>query len=242
MSRLGLSKGSQSARLCCSRLCFCSCSEPGKAWDLFLKTVQQETGVWCCQRRATHAAAAPGWASGTAHRAVRPPALRAAGEGQRSGWRDTARRSSLRGTCHRALGAPRPPFAFSGLAACLAAAAAPPRLAGDPRRLTGGREGGGAPVLSGWGPRPATAPRPGLSQLSLGRSSPGSAARTRRAARRRGRGAPPRDAAPPRCTHSHPQAAGPELPGGERGGRSTPGTLSPVKSLELGRETSARCG
>lgn len=57
------------------------------------------------------------------------------------------------------------------------------------------REGGRASVLSGWGPGPATAtdtaPRPGLSQLSLGRSSPDSAAGTRRAARRRGRGAPP---------------------------------------------------
>lgn len=55
VSRLGLSKGSQSARICCSLLCFCSCSEPGEAWDLFLKMVQQETGVWCCQRRTTHA-------------------------------------------------------------------------------------------------------------------------------------------------------------------------------------------
>lgn len=154
--------------------------------------------------RVRRAAAAPGWASGTAHRAVRPPALWAAGEGQRSGWRDTARRSSLRGTCHRALGAPRPPFAFSGLAACLAAAAAPPRLAGDPLRLTGRREGERRCCRAG-APRPATAQRPGLSQLSLGRSSPGSAARTRRAARRRGRGAPPGDAAPPRCTHPTPR-------------------------------------
>lgn len=102
-------------------------------------------------------------------------------------------------------------------------------------------------MLSGWGRRPATTPRPGLSLLSLGRSSPGSAARTRRAARRRGRGAPPGGCGPAQVhTHTpHPQAAGPGLPGGERGRSQHTRDPEPCKEPGAGaldKRSLPRCG
>lgn len=97
-------------------------------------------------------------------------------------------------------------------------------------------------MLSGWGPASrhraeagsvSTQPRPLLPRLCGEDPACGQTA---------GAGGAAGGCGPAQVHTPHPQAAGPGLPGGERGGRSTPGTLSPVKSLELGRETSARCG
>lgn len=185
-------------------------------------------------------AAAPGWASGTAHRAVRPPALRAAGEGQRSGWRDTAQRSSLRGTCHRALGAPRPPPPFAFFRTCSLSGG---RCSSSPARW-GSPPADGKEGVAGGGERRSCRAGARVPPPLRGRVCLNSASAAPPPALRRGPGVRPdgggggrrRGMRPHPGAHTpHSQAAGPGLQGRERGGRSTLGTLSRVKSLELGR-------
>lgn len=189
-------------------------------------------------------AAAPGGASGTAHCAVRPPARQAAGEGQRSGRRGTARRGSLRGTCHRA---PRPPFRL--LRTCSLSGgrrgSSPARWGSppaDPRR-EGGRKGGRAPVLSGWGcvPPPSPPPRRGRFCLNSASAAPPPALRRGPGARPDGggggcrRGMRPRPGAHPVPTPTLTHPSTPRLQDPSSRGRwAHTGDPIPVKSLELG--------